>query len=374
MTASIGQALRASRDAAGLSIVQLARLTAFSASHLRSVENGNRAVTRAIAEAYDRALGTGGIIVDLFLADEKGAVVRRREALSLLGTVSALGVGAPQLIAESLRESLLSACETGDWPEIVIENGQRFMTDSPGEFRTHLTGDLIVLRHSISQRDSEMTRIAAPRLMTLHGMVIANLGDGSKAARWYRAARLAADQTGDGHLRQWVRGRTAFRLGYEGAQAHEILALASGVDDIEAKLAVAQAYARLGEGELAKSALADARRIHESADKSETTIYAMPPWRMALSTAYVYALMGKVKECETELASVAPPAAVQRWQSQLEIQRAVAYARSGDVIGGIQLADSVLRDTLPEERSIVLMEMYREVRSCASRIRQIGGK
>jgi len=366
VNSGIGQALRRAREAAGVSIAQLARLATFSESHLRSVENGNRAVTRVIAETYDQALAMGGIVVDLFIAEQDGDDVRRREALSLLGTVSILGISAPQLIAESLRESLLSACDAGDWPDIVAENGQRFMTDSPSSFRIHLTGDLIVLRHSISQSDSDATRLAAPRLMTLHGMVTANLGNADKAARWYRAARLAADRTEDEDLRQWVRGRAAFRLGYEGAKPHDVLILAAGVQDVEAKLAVAQAYARLGEHRQALESLDEARRIHGSVDQSETTIYAMPPWRMALSSAYVYALMGNVEGCEAELAGVTPPTAVQRWESQKEIQRAVAHARSGDIIGGSQLAESVLKSTPLEERSIVLMEMYREVRECAT--------
>ncbi len=65
---SIGHDLRAAREAAGLSIARLARLTAFSESHLRNAENGNRVVTIDIAEAYDRALDTGGVIVNLFVA------------------------------------------------------------------------------------------------------------------------------------------------------------------------------------------------------------------------------------------------------------------------------------------------------------------
>jgi transcriptional regulator with XRE-family HTH domain len=367
VTPTIGQALRATREAAGVTIAQLARQAAFSESHLRSIENGNRTVTRDVAAAYDRALSTGGIVVDLYYAAQAGDDVRRRQALALLGTVSALGVSAPQLIAESLRESLLSACDTGDWPEIVAEDGQRFMIDSPTSFRTHLTGDLLVLRQSLSQTDALPTRLAAPRLMMLHGMVTANLGDAAKAARWYRAARLAADRARDDELRQWVRGRAAFRIGYEGAPPQEVLVLASDVHDVEAKLAVAQAFARLGAKAKALASLNEARRIHESVDQSETTIYAMPPWRMALSAAYVYALIGDVQRCDAELVEVSPPPFVQRWESQLKIQRAVACARSGDIVSGSQLAESVLRDTPKEERSIVLMEMYRLIKNCAAR-------
>lgn len=365
MSETVGQALRAAREAAGLSIGKLARSATFSESHLRSVENGNRKITVDIVEAYDGTLGTGGILVDLFIADQNDDDVRRRTALGLLGTITSLGVSAPKLIAESLRESILSAFGADDWSAVTVEYGQRFMNDPPLLFKKQISGDLFILRQAISTSDVTGSRLAAPRLMTLYGMVSANLGDAAEAARWYRGARLAADRTGDDDLCQWVRGREAFRRGYEGANPSEVLAIGSGVEDIEAKLAIAQAYARLGERTQAVKALREARYLHGTSDQSETTIYAMPAWRMSLSAAYVYALLGDVSGCESELAVVDPPVNVKRWQSQLELEHAVALARSGDTVTGIVTADKVMRATPEEERSIVLAEMYKEATACA---------
>ncbi|HEV2372846.1 MAG TPA: helix-turn-helix transcriptional regulator [Streptosporangiaceae bacterium] len=364
MSETVRQALRTLREAAGVSTARLARQVTFSESHLRNIENGHRQLTLEAVEAYDDALGASGILVDLFLADQNGDEMRRRAALSLLGTITGLGLAGSQVIAESLRESLLSAVGASDWGDVAEEYGQRFMSDAPHMFQKRLTGDLLVLRQTIVTTDSPGSRIAAPRLMMLHGMITANLGDVVGAARWYRAARLTADRTSDESLRQWTRGREAFRRGYEGASPSEVLTIGWGVDDVEAQLAVAEAYARLCDRSNAISALDRARRIHETADQSETTIYAMPPWRMALSSAYVYALLGDVNSCDSELAAVAPPAAVQRWESQLELERAVAHSCSGDVTTGSVIAERVMRETRDEERSVVLMEMYREARKC----------
>ncbi|HEY2575352.1 MAG TPA: helix-turn-helix transcriptional regulator [Streptosporangiaceae bacterium] len=366
MDEDIGQALRVARKTAGLSIAQLARSITFSESHLRSVENGNRKITHEVVGAYDKALGLGGILVDLFVAGQDDDL-KRRTALSLLGTITAVGVSAPRVIAESLRESILFAVGADDWQDITIEYGRRFMIDSPEVFRQRLTGDLLVLRQAISTSDSSNIQLAAPRLLMLHGMVSANLGNIDDAARWYRAARLAADRTGNDQLRGWVRGREAFRRGYEGAAPSEVLLMSADVQDVEAKLATAQAYARVGERTEALRSLRNAHQIHAITDQSETTIYAMPPWRMALSAAYVYALLGDVNDCESQLATVRPPTSVQRWEPQLEIQRAVALARSGDIIAGIQSADKVMHATPKDERSAVLIEMYREVKVCAAR-------
>jgi hypothetical protein len=202
--------------------------------------------------------------------------------------------------------------------------------------------------------------------MLLNGMLLANSGDVHEGARWYRAARLAADRTGDDQLRQWVRGREAFRRGYEGTTPEEVIRMGADVEDVEAKLAVAQAYARVGEHKMAANELAHARRIHESTDHSEESIYAMPHWRMALSSAYVYALMGDVDDSEAELSEVRPPAAVARGESQLEIQRAVALARSGDTRSGRMMADTVMRSTPAQDRSVVLSEMCREAKMSAT--------
>ena len=58
---SLGRDLREARKRSGMPFHKFARLAGFSESHLRSAENGHRAVTRQIAGAYDHVLATGGI-------------------------------------------------------------------------------------------------------------------------------------------------------------------------------------------------------------------------------------------------------------------------------------------------------------------------
>lgn len=105
MTETVRQAQRAAREAAGISLASLARQATFSESHLRSIENGNRRVTGEVVDTYEKALATGGLLVDLFMADQSGDEMRRRAAPSLLGTITGLGVTAPRLIAGTLREA-----------------------------------------------------------------------------------------------------------------------------------------------------------------------------------------------------------------------------------------------------------------------------
>ena len=60
MADTLRHALREARQAAGLPFRKFAAQAGFSESYLRSVENGNRAVTGDVAAAYDRVLETGG--------------------------------------------------------------------------------------------------------------------------------------------------------------------------------------------------------------------------------------------------------------------------------------------------------------------------
>lgn len=367
MDEAIGQVkakMKGVREAAGLSLAQMAKSTGYSRSCIANIESPRRArgggtIAEYVA-AYDKALSTGGLLLDFWAALQEGDEVKRRAVVFALSTVATVGVSSRAYVAEALRGSILGALGGEDWPELAAEYGRRFMTSPPAVFHTHLAGDLINLKSALERSDSGAARAAAARMMTLQAMGTANLGDTGAALRWYRAARVAADMTDDAALRAWVRAREAFRRGYEGSEPAEVLAVAAGVEgQVEAHLALAQAYARMGETSPALTALDRARRAHEAADHDEATIFAMPGWRMALSTAYVYALLGMPEKCEMEL-SASPPPTLRRWGAQYRMQTAVALSRSGDSVTGTQVAQEVMRELPREQRSIVIEQMYRE--------------
>ena len=98
---SIGRVLRSARESAGLSIARVARLTAFSESHLRSAENGNRVVTLDIAEAYDRALDAGGAIVNVSSgASRLGSPNEYVDYAASKGAIDTLTIGLAKEVAE----------------------------------------------------------------------------------------------------------------------------------------------------------------------------------------------------------------------------------------------------------------------------------
>jgi transcriptional regulator with XRE-family HTH domain len=366
MTDHLGQTLRDERKRAGWTMVAFARECRYAASYLRQIENGTRPVTESIAETYDRILKSGGLFKDVHHAEKSGDDVKRRAMLAMLGGAASLGVAAPHLAVELLREELLDAFGSEDWTELSEEYGHAFMTEAPDTLRRRLARDLLALRDTLRHGGSSSAQLASPRLMLIQGMLIANAGDTEDGARWYRAARLAADTTGDDRLKQWIRGREAFRRGYEGTDPKVVLRLAGNADDVEARLASAQAYARLDQRERSRRELDAAWRLYETGDQNEQSIYAMPAWRMALSAGYVHALQGDVTGSDRLLDQVAPPNTVARWQTQREMQRAVAHARARDTRSALDLQRAVIAEAPEEERSAVLSQMCRVVEICAS--------
>jgi transcriptional regulator with XRE-family HTH domain len=105
---SFGEALRKVREATGTTMKRLAHETAYSSSHLRSVENGNRKATHDLVAACDDALRAGGVLVTLAHAEATDDQVRRRAVLAALGTLTAIGMPDPRLVSEALRSDLLS--------------------------------------------------------------------------------------------------------------------------------------------------------------------------------------------------------------------------------------------------------------------------
>jgi DNA-binding XRE family transcriptional regulator len=356
-----GTILRAARTEAGLSLAQLAFRINYSKSYLGLVETGKKEISAELVTAYDRLLRLQGQLSSSVAACEGGDDMRRRLLLEVLAAVPAGGFSDSRRFVESVRSSLVAALGISEWDDIAEEAGRRFMTASAAQSQQQLAGDLLMMKHAMGGPDESAARRAAPRLLTLYAISTANTGDVAGAARLYRSAGRAADTLGDPHVRQWVRGRHAFRRGYEGAAPDEILNLAHGVDAVEAHLARAHTYAKLGQRANALDAVRSAERAYAHAEQVEGTIYGFQPWRLALSLAYVFALLGDVDNAGDYAAGIDPPAQMIRWRAQRDMQQAVVVARSGDPNTGRDLAAAVLKSLPREQRSALIVDMWRAV-------------
>ncbi len=85
----VGRALRQRREAAGLSLAELARRVHYSKGYLSKVETGVRRCSQALAAVCDEALGAEGELVALARVSDGGASAKsRRDAASPAGQVT----------------------------------------------------------------------------------------------------------------------------------------------------------------------------------------------------------------------------------------------------------------------------------------------
>lgn len=103
----VGESLRAARRTAGISLSLMAARTHYSKSYLSLVENGRRAATTDVVDAYERVLGVGGLGEDL----------DRREFFRVTGLVAA-----NVKVASDLTASLASN-DPGPLTEIQTSHG-----------------------------------------------------------------------------------------------------------------------------------------------------------------------------------------------------------------------------------------------------------
>ena len=365
--------LKRLRTDAGLSLAALAKRASYSTSLVTHVENGRRRPTMDLATKLDTVLGANGSLADLAAFElAKDDSVERRAMTRILGILSALGVADVRLVAGIVHAGMAHTFGGAiDWHGIADDYGRAYMRTPPHVLRSKLIGDLLLLDQQLAQDAGSLPTVAV-RLLTLNAMATASAGDPFDAVRWYRTARYVADETSNADLRLWVRGREAFRRGYDGAPPTEVLALVERVPEserhpcvgtVELWTAQAQALARQGEARAATQALEAAWRTHDLVDGGDpASIYSMATWRLAVAGSLVHALNGNAAHFDRASNAVAGrPTSTTRWAGQLDLTRALLMVRQGDIRPGVEHAATTLRRLAPEDRSSTLRQMGAEV-------------
>ncbi len=374
---NFGQALRALREATGMSIPAFAAKVRYSKGYIGNVETGERPPTPELAEACDRVLGAGGLLVELAAQGKVGGDdVKRRALLNGMALATGLGGANMGMLADAVRASLAAALGTpvslDDWLALCEDHGRRCMTEPPAEMQRALVGDLLLLRQQIVETDHKQLRAVAARLTALYAMTIASMGDTHGAMRWYRTAKGAADTSEDRNLMAWVRGREVLRSDYDGyGKPDQILALvrdsagladAPSVGRMEIMVAAARAYARIGEHAQARAAYEESRRAYEATPRLATdaeSMYYLPEWRFRLRGAFVYAMAGDTGEVDRILAEVASarPAGLVRWGVQSDLNRALAAACAGDDDSAVALGVTTVERTPKSQHTQTMRQL-----------------
>ena len=154
--------------------------------------------------------------------------VLRRVLLRLIadsGTaVDSRFFGAVDRIRRRMDDALLgasvSATMLDQWEDTAAGYGRQYRSVPPLRLLCDLLLDLGDVRRMCEERQpvefaERLCRLTA-KLAALSGMTMINVGDQRLARSFFRTARLAADETGDRHLRGWVAVRESLVALYYG--------------------------------------------------------------------------------------------------------------------------------------------------------------
>jgi transcriptional regulator with XRE-family HTH domain len=351
----IGARLRTAREAAGLSLAELARRTHYGKGYLGNVETGVRRATPDVVLAYEQALGD--------LMDRRGLLTGLASSIVAPAAVS-------ELIHAGFAEVLDGRAADDDWAQRVIEYGQDYMTQGAAVVQNRLARDLVILQQHLDQ-----PRLwgSAARLLTTYGKTAT---DRKEAVRWYRLAASAADRSEDRDTQIWVRGRSALALAYEAAEiptardlAEQALAISDKPSLGRLNALVAQAHVAGVRGDVggAKRLLDEARRVFDVAGSDEqVSDFAVPEWRFHTFASMLLSRLGDPDAVEEqEAADHTRPKTLPRFATHIELHRGLMLAKAGDHEGGLEYARSALDKLSPERHSLSLRLMFAEVAKVA---------
>jgi tetratricopeptide (TPR) repeat protein len=174
--------------------------------------------------------------------------------------------GAADRVRRRMDDALLggsvSATMLDQWEDTACGYGRQYRSAPPLRLLCDVLLDLGDVRRMCEERQpldfaERLCRLAA-RLAALSGMTMINIGDQRLARAFFRTARIAADETGDRHLRGWVAVRESLVPLYYGDPGEaarlarvggDLAGRTSSVAGVMAPVMEARALAKLASGE-----------------------------------------------------------------------------------------------------------------------------
>ncbi|MEU0078507.1 helix-turn-helix transcriptional regulator [Micromonospora tulbaghiae] len=359
MLDGFGAALRTMREAAGLTLAALARHAAVSKPHLGHLETGDRQPTMEVAEALDRALRAGGVLVELAATERGGGdTMRRRALLTTVGAAATVGtIGGPHALSDMVRHGLLAAADAAeDWEQVAEDCQRRLVTDPSPMFGAALLTNLERIRQQLGERPQPGLLSVAARIGQVYGLWLGNQAELGGANHWYRSSATLADRSGDVRTLAWVLGRSASRGVYEDwtvAQTLDAAGRALALSErpspgrLEAYAALAHVYALTGDvraGREACRSLFEVAEVLPGAGHVERALFLR-----AFFEARVGGWGAASAACDEAERSLA---ALPTWLLETRVYRARAMVAAGDTQGGLAYALDTVRGLRHEVRVI----------------------
>ncbi len=305
----------------------------------------------------------------LQLAGEDGDDTMERRAFILQSAIlTGLGAGGTASLLEAIRHELhrsladeRATATVDEWQQIAWDYGQTYLTTAPAALLPALIVDLHGVQLAIDRHPDETAQRnlaqASALLAAFTAQAAANLGDLIEAQRWWRTARLTADESADPWTMFWVRGREVVRAGYEHRPIRAILQL---VNETEARLqeappevlpqffgGKAQTLALAGRHREAEQALC---QVYEWTSKlpasmaHRDSLFDIAEANVRFTESFVYSHGGNYTRAEqaAQAALALYPDSNLRGPAEIELQRALCLVRSGDLAQGARHAQTII--------------------------------
>ncbi|MEE6308212.1 helix-turn-helix transcriptional regulator [Plantactinospora veratri] len=377
---TFGVLLRRLRTAAGLSLRDLSRRVNYDHSYLSQIERGAKRPTPVIAAACDRALDSGGMLVEAYERHAGEVDMQRRTVLRAL---SGLAASAPVLTQlEALRHGMGAAigADADEWEQVVADYGYAFYRQPHALLMEQLTSDLTVLQTLIANttgaRRARLSDTAAHLSVVAAALLFAG-GQAALSQRWRRTARQAAADSHDSETAVRVRAWEVVNGCYAGQDPQAVLRLSEEAVSLAAgRVSPAVAGLHAGRAQLlamqgrTEEARAEMRRVVDITGqlpavpaREDDSLWAWPEQRLRHTESFVYTHIG-----DTPAASAAQdravalyPSSQARLRTQVELHRACGLIRDGHIPDGLRHAADVL-DRLPtEQRTDTLRSVAHQV-------------
>lgn len=387
--AAFGVQLRRSRQAAALSLRQLATRVGYDHSYLSQVERGRRPGSAHLASLCDRELGTSPALSTAYeqthpspqptagpqsLAPAEPATATHTpgagpatavhtSVAAAAARASVVGAAGGVELLEAVRHELAGSFgpgrEVAEWRAVVTSHAHEFATTPPAERLPELTADLQLLRASAAAGSAALA-VPAAELAVLIALTLAELGKLRAAGRWWRTARATADGSSEHRIASLARSWEATSGLAEQRPllvllelADEALTLADQPDGVAHALAArAQVLAAQGEAAEARQAVRDLQAV--TADLPGRSALSSSPfewasYQTAAVDGQVCAGLGDTTGAYVALdqaLALCPSDGTER--AVLELLVARCLVMDGDVAAGLAVAMRVLVE-LPDQ-------------------------
>ncbi len=380
---SFGHILRQYRTAAGLSLRDLAALVKFQYSHISQVERGERRPTQAMADACERALAAGGVLVEAYLREQAGDTdVRRRSILQAMGALAATPAVDRVVGLEALRHGLSAAVnvEYDEWTDIVAAYGRSYYQQPHDHMMKQLGRDVAVLQHQIAgdrgDRRPLLLRVAG-QLSVIIALGLVASGQVMAAQRWWETAQRLADESCDPETQVLVRAWDVVNGCYDGRSPEHVVSLSSEVLPLlrgQATAATcgllagrAQSLALAGRHAEAISTVEQLgsmfERLPAETVANVESLWGWPEHRLRHTESWVYTHAADYRRANLaqERALTLYPASQTRLRTQVQLHQAAALIRSGCVSDGLRLAADLLDELPIEQHNEIVRSVARQV-------------